>query len=441
MDLLHKVIIESIDLEGKGVARLDGKTIFITGALPGEEVEIGIYRQKPTFALAKLLNVITPSKDRVTPKCPNFGICGGCSMQHLEFNAQVTSKQKVLIDNLKHIGKTESETILEPILGTPWGYRHRARMSARFVRKKDSALLGFREKASSYVTNMNECHVLPKHISDLIPPLRDLLFSLEIRESIPQIEVAIGDQLSVFVFRIMAELNDSDQLKIKNFVDLNTSNSYPLQIWLQPKGVDSCYPFYPLEAPKLSYSLEHFAITMPYYPTEFTQVNPKINEQMVTHAIQLLDPKPDETIFDFFCGIGNFTLAIATLAHKVIGFEGSDGLIKRALENATHNKLSHKVDYHTTNLFTIDANWLKQHEKADKWLIDPPRDGAFELIKSITPETAPQKIVYVSCNPATLARDCDVLVNKLNYRLTNTGVINMFPHTSHIESIATFELS
>lgn len=439
MNQTATVLIESIDLEGKGVARLDGKTIFIEGALPGEKVEIEIYRQKPSFALARVVNIITSSPDRVMPQCPNFGRCGGCSMQHLEFSAQVVSKQKVLVDNLKHIGNCESENILQPILGTPWNYRHRARMSARFVRKKDSALLGFREKGSSYVADMSECHVLPKHISNLIPHMRELLFSLSIRESIPQIEVAVGDTLSVFVFRIMTELNDADQNKIKQFVDSHNTKEYPLQIWLQPKGVDSCYPFYPLEVPQLSYSLSQFDIIMPYYPTEFTQVNPRINEQMVAHAIGLLDPQDNEIIFDFFCGIGNFTLPIATLAKNIIGFEGSEQLVKRATENALHNKLSHKAHYHVANLFTVDSEWLKQHGVATKWLIDPPRDGAFELIKSITPENAPRKIVYVSCNPATLARDSDLLVNTLNYRLTNAGVINMFPHTSHIESIAVFE--
>ncbi|MCE3268333.1 MAG: rRNA ((1939)-C(5))-methyltransferase RlmD [Burkholderiales bacterium] len=433
------VNIESVDIEGKGIARIDGKTIFIPGVLPGETVEIEIYKQKSSFDLARMLNIITPSKDRVIPKCPNFGTCGGCSLQHIEFHAQVRYKQQVLIDNLKHIGKVTAKNLLEPIYGTPWNYRHRARMSSRYVRKKESVLIGFREKASSYVVNMTECYVLPKAVSNIIPALRDLVSHLSIREAIPQIEIAVGAAVNVFVIRIMEKLSLSDEDKIRSFVDVNSTICDPIQIWLQPKGIDSSYPFYPAQTPALSYKIREYDIDMPYYPSEFTQVNPYINQHMIKQAITLLEPGANDIVFDFFCGIGNFTLPIATLVNKVYGIEGSEQLVSRANANAKHNKLDHKVNYSAANLFKIDASWLQNLGKADKWLIDPPRDGAFELIKAITPEIAPGKIVYVSCNPATLARDAEILVNEHGYKLEHAGVINMFPHTSHIESIAVFE--
>lgn len=436
----YRLIIESVDYEGKGVARLDGKTVFIDGALAGEEVLAEITKRKPSFDKAKIVEIITPSKDRVTPECPNFGMCGGCSLQHISFDAQIQIKQQVLIDNLKHIGKVEAGEILPPIKGKPWEYRHRARLSARFVIKKGGALVGFREKASSYVADMLECKILPKYVSDLIPSLRELVASLSIRERIPQIEVAVGDNLVILVIRNMLELADNDEAKLREFVDKHSKENNSLQIWLQPKGPDSCYPFYPQESPRLSYSLPEFNLEMPYYPTEFTQVNPYINQQMVSLAMELLQAEENETIADFFCGIGNFTLPIARTAKQVIGIEGADALVKRAKENANFNGLGNKVSYQVCNLFTVDEKWLQNLGKFDKWLIDPPRDGAVELIKAITPEIAPKRIVYVSCNPATLARDAGILVQVHGYKLQKAGIMNMFPHTSHVESIAVFEL-
>lgn len=435
------VTIESVDIEGKGIARIDGKAIFIPGVIPEETVEIEIYKQKPKFDLARVVKLINPSLKRVTPECPNFGTCGGCSLQHIEFHTQVDYKEQVLIDNLKHIGKAKAENMLKPIYGTPWNYRHRARMSSRYVHKKNSALVGFREKASSYVVDMNECKILPKFISDLIPALRSLLATLSIKENIPQIEIAAGVSVIVLVIRIMERLSLSDEDKIKLFVDTYSTLSDPIQIWLQPGGTDSCHPFYPAATPALSYRIKEYNIEMPYFPTEFTQVNPYINQQLINQAIMLLDLDANDIIFDFFCGIGNFTLPIATLVNKTLGIEGSEQLVARATANAKHNKLEHKVAYHAADLFKVDDIWLKSLGRADKWLIDPPRSGAIELIKSITSDTAPGKIVYVSCNPATLARDAEILVNVHGYRLKHAGVINMFPHTSHIESIAVFEKS
>lgn len=435
----HKVIIESVDFEGKGIARIDGKTTFIEGVLTGEEVLIEITKRKANFDKAKVVEIIKKSDKRVNPECPNFGVCGGCSMQHISFDEQIRIKQQVLIDNLKHIGDVSPEQVLVPLEGISWGYRYRARLSARYVAKKGGVLVGFREKAAPYVVDMNQCLVLPPHVSQLITPLRQFIGSMTIKERVPQIEVAVGDKITVLVIRNMESLADSDEEIAKSFVDKYSTTLYPVQIWLQPKGPDSCYPFYPKDAVGLSYNLTRFKIDMPYYPSEFTQVNPFINEEMVNLAVDLLAPESNEIIADFFCGIGNFTLPIAKYAKQVTGIEGSDILVKRALENAKHNQLEQKVTYNVSNLFQIDSNWLTQLGKFDKWLIDPPRDGAYELVKAITHANAPKRIVYVSCNPATLARDANVLVNTHGYRLVKAGVMNMFPHTSHVESIAFFE--
>ena len=433
-----RVVIESVDYEGKGIARIDGKTVFVDGALSGEEVLIEIVKRRSNFDKAKLVEIITPSAKRVIPECPSYGVCGGCSMQHVSSDAQIEIKQQVLVDNLKHLGNVSAEEILPPLAGTPWGYRHRSRLSARYVAKKGGALVGFREKGAPYVVDMNECKILPEHVSALIPALKTLVSNLSIKAAVPQIEVAVGNHVTVLVMRNMESLTSQDESFVRQFIDENSNESTPLQFWLQPKGPDTCYPFYPTETPKLNYELADFKIDMPYYPSEFTQVNPYINQAMVNLAMSLLDPQPNEVIADFFCGIGNFTLPIAQSARQVVGIEGADPLVKRAKQNAEYNGLGDKVSYQVANLFKIDSEWLAKLGSFDKWLIDPPRDGAFELVKSITPETAPQLIVYVSCNPATLARDAGVLVDTHGYRLLKAGVMNMFPHTSHVESIALF---
>ena len=435
----YTVTIESVDYEGKGIARIEGKSVVVYGALAGEEVLIEIVKRKPSFDKAKLVEIIQASPKRVTPECPNYGVCGGCSMQHVSFDEQIRIKQQVLTDNLQHLGNVVAEEIMSPLAGVPWGYRHRARLSARYVAKKGGALVGFREKGAPYVLDMHECLILPPHVSALITPLRELVSGLSIRDKIPQIEVAVGTQITILVIRNMEALNPEDEHLIRQFIEQYSSLENPLQIWLQPKGPETCYPFYPVDAPKLSYTIQRFSLDIPYNPSEFTQVNPYINEEMLALSMELLAPQAHEVIADFFCGIGNFTLPIARLAKQVVGIEGADVLVKRAKQNAIHNGLGDKVAYQVCNLFTIDDVWLQKLGHFDKWLIDPPRDGAFELVKSITPQTAPQRIVYVSCNPATLARDAGVLVHTHGYRLLKAGVMNMFPHTSHVESIALFE--
>ncbi|MDF0605834.1 23S rRNA (uracil(1939)-C(5))-methyltransferase RlmD [Neisseriaceae bacterium TC5R-5] len=431
--------IESLDHEGRGVARVDGKTVFIEGALPYEQVRYHSYRQKPSYENAHISEVLKSSFMRSTPACPHFNACGGCSMQHIEFSAQVAIKQRVLEDNLQRLGKVRAEYMLTPISGPAWHYRHRARLSARWVSKKGGILLGFHEKNSSFIADMGKCLILPAHISALILPLRQLIAKLSIATRMPQIEVAVGEQVDALVFRNMEEISAADHTLLREFSEQHSQAARPLQIWLQPKGPDSCYPLYPLDAPKLSYRLPQFNIDMPYYPTEFTQVNPAINAVLVARALQLLQPQAHERIADLFCGIGNFTLPIARSGARVHGIEGSAALVKRAQENAVHNQLQQQVSYQMANLFDVTTESLTALGKFDKMLIDPPRDGAAQLCKALDEATAPQRIVYVSCNPATLARDAAILVRTKGYTLKTAGIINMFPHTAHVESIACFE--
>lgn len=426
-------IIESLDHEGHGIARVDGKTVFVDGALPFEEVVYQSYRKKPNFENAQTIQVLRESFVRAQPQCPNFGVCGGCSMQHLEATAQVAAKQRVLEDNLWHIGKVKAETMLPAIYGPSWGYRYRARMSARYVAKKGGMLVGFHEKRSSFIADMTECHILPARISAQLPTLRELIGSLSIFDRMPQVELAIGDDVDVMVLRNMEPINAADEQLLRDYAD-----KHQVQFWLQPKGPDSAYAFYPQNAPRLSYSLPEFNIVMPFRPTEFTQVNPQINHVLVGRAIRLLDPLPGERIADMFCGLGNFTLPIARRGATVLGMEGSQGLVERARENAALNGLTEAAEFQVANLFEMSEEALAKLGNFDKMLIDPPRDGAVELIKSLG-ENGPSRIVYVSCSPGTLARDASVLVNTKGYRLRQAGVVNMFPHTAHVESIAVFE--
>ncbi|WP_027469034.1 23S rRNA (uracil(1939)-C(5))-methyltransferase RlmD [Deefgea rivuli] len=426
--------VESLDHEGHGVARHEGKTIFIDGALPYETISFSSYRKKPTFENAQAIIIHNESFMRVKPKCPHFGVCGGCSMQHMEFGAQVASKQRILEDNLKRIGKVTPDTMMPAIYGQAWGYRSRGRLSARYVAKKEQVLVGFHERRSGFIADMSECHVLPKSMSDQLLPLRELISALSIVNDMPQIELAVGENVTVLVFRIMVAINDADFALFKAYAD-----QWKVQIWLQPQGPDSAYPLYPLDAPALTYSMPEFGIEMPFKPTEFTQVNYAINRVMVERAMKLLDPQEGELIADMFCGLGNFTLPIARSGAKVLGMEGSQQLVERALEGAKHNHLDHLTSYEIANLFEMTEAWLDKLGRFDKMLIDPPRDGAMALCNSISIEHGPKRIVYVSCSPATLARDADILVNTKGYTLKSAGVINMFPHTAHVESIAWFE--
>ncbi len=426
-------IIESLDHEARGITRQEGKAIFVDGALPGETVEYASFRRKPNYELAHLVNVLKPSNARVEPRCPHFGICGGCAMQHMDPSAQVAAKQRVLEDGLWHIGRVRPERILPPIFGEPWGYRHRARLAVRKVERKGGVLIGFHEKRSSYIADMETCAILPPHVSAMLMPLRDLIGALSIAERMPQLELAVGEHCTTLVLRILQPLTGADENMLRVFAD-----RYQVIFYLQPKGPDSVYRFYPEEGPRLSYTLPEFALELEFKPTDFTQVNHAVNRILVRRALALLDPQPDERIADMFCGLGNFTLPIARSGASVVGVEGSPALVKRGRESAIANELGERVEFGVANLFECTEASLAKLGRFDKMLIDPPREGAVELVKALGAD-APRRIVYVSCNPSTLARDAAILVSVKGYRFVAAGVVNMFPHTAHVESIAVFE--
>jgi 23S rRNA (uracil1939-C5)-methyltransferase len=441
----NTIVIESLDMEGRGVGHLQnedgtpGKVIFVEGALPGERVSYQSFRKKPKWEAATLTELHTESSLRVEAKCRYFGTCGGCAMQHLEPSAQEAIKQRVLEDNLWHIGKVRAQTMMRPIYGPTWGYRYRARLSVRNVQKKGGVLVGFHERKSSFITDMATCEILPPNVSAMLVPLRRLVESLTIFEQMPQIELAVGDEVTALVLRIMAPLTAEDQDKLKVFAD-----EYQIQWWLQPKGPDTAYPFYPADL-QLQYLLPEFGIKMPFKPTDFTQVNHHINRVLVSRALRLLDVQSDERVADLFCGLGNFTLPLATQAREVVGIEGSTALTERALQNAQANDLATKTTFHCRNLFEATTEEFAALGRFDRVLTDPPREGAIAICQAIggleQPEMKPKRIVYVSCNPSTLARDAGFLVHQGGYVLKQAGVVNMFPHTAHVESMAVFDLA
>ncbi len=441
--------IESLDMEARGVGHLanddgtPGKVIFVEGALPGERVRFKSYRRKPKWEAADMTELLTESSLRTRPRCQFFGLCGGCAMQHLNPAAQVAIKQRVLEDNLHHIGKVRPEAVLRPIHGPDWGYRYRARMSVRFVEKKGGVLIGFHERKSSYIAEMTSCEILPPRVSEMLMPMRALIASLSIRDRLPQVELAIGEhdgeQVIVLVLRIMESLSPDDEQHLKRFAD-----EWRIEWWLQTKGPDTAAPWYPQRRP-LQYLLPEFGVRMPFKPTDFTQVNHQINQVLVSRALRLLEVQPDDRVADLFCGLGNFTLPLATLASEVVGIEGSPALTERSLQNAELNGLASKTTFYNRNLFEFDTDALRGLGRFHRMLIDPPREGAMAVCKAISeareiePSLQPQRIVYVSCNPSTLARDAGMLVNIGGYRLSKAGVVNMFPHTAHVESIAVFD--
>lgn len=459
------VHVDSMDLDAQGVARrANGKVVFIDGALPFEYVSANTHRKKNNWEQASLMAVHRESSQRVKPHCPHFGLhagaCGGCKMQHLHVGAQVAVKQRALEDNLWHLGKVKPETMLRPIEGPAWGYRYRARLSVRYVIKKGQVLIGFHERKSRYVADMQTCAVLPSHVSAMLMPLRALITDMDARSTCPQIELACGDEVTALVLRHMEPLSAGDIEKLRAF-----ATEQGVQWWLQSKGPDTVR-LLDEDVPMLSYALPEFGIAMPFKPTDFTQVNPHINRVLVTRALRLLDVQSHERVIDWFCGLGNFTLPLATQAREVLGIEGSEALVARSRENYAKNQqpaLGRKslcpTQFVARNLFEMTPQMLVADGSADKWLVDPPREGAFALAKALAdieqarigaegapalPEgaqswTPPQRIVYVSCNPATLARDAGLLVHLAGYRCVAAGMVNMFPHTAHVESMAVFE--
>jgi 23S rRNA (uracil1939-C5)-methyltransferase len=458
--------VESLDLEARGVAhKPDGKVVFIEGALPLEWVSVNIHRKKTSWEQGSVTAVHRQSSQRVEPGCPHFGLhagaCGGCKMQHLHVAAQVAVKQRVMEDNLWHLGKIKADNILRPIEGPAWGYRYRARLSVRHVRKKGEVLVGFHERKSGYVADMKVCHVLPQQVSDLLLPLRGLITSMDAIESCPQIELACGDTVIALVLRHMEPLSLADLARLREFAQRHPA----VQWWLQSKGPETVQ-LLDENGEQLAYALSDFGITMPFKPTDFTQVNPHINRVLVARALRLLDVQKYERVIDWFCGLGNFTLPIATQAREVLGIEGSESLVARSRENLAYNMdltLSDQplcdTQFVARNLFEMTPAMLIADGVAEKWLVDPPRDGAFALcqaladlhqqkmnpaenppIEGAAQWAPPRRIVYVSCNPSTLARDAGLLVLQAGYRCSAAGVVNMFPHTAHVESMAVFDL-
>jgi 23S rRNA (uracil1939-C5)-methyltransferase len=439
--------VESLDLEAQGVAHRTegegtGKVVFIEGALPGERVRVSVSRKKNQWEQGQVSAIARESSQRVRPGCPHFGLhagaCGGCKMQHLHPAAQVAVKQRVLEDNLWHLAKVRPGRLLRPIEGPAWGYRDRARLSVRFVAKKNTVLIGFHERKSRYVADMQVCPVLPAKVSAMLMPLRELVGGMDQRDRLPQIELAAGDGVTALVLRHLEPLTPADAQRLRDF-----GAAHGVQWWLQPKGPETVH-LLDEGGPLLSYRLPEFGITMPFKPTDFTQVNPHINRVLVDRALRLLDAQPDERVIDWFCGLGNFTLPLATQARQVLGIEGSEVLVARARDNARANGLGTKTAFEARNLFELGPDDLRALVPAARWLVDPPREGAFALAKAVadlaaTDWTPPQRIVYVSCNPATLARDAGLLVHQAGYRLSLAGVVNMFPHTAHVESMAVFD--
>ncbi len=442
--------VESIDLEAQGVAHnSEGKVVFIEGALPGEQVQVQVGRRKNQWEQGTLTALRHESALRARPRCPHFGLhagaCGGCKMQHLDAAAQVAVKQRVLEDNLQHLAKLRPERVLRPVEGPTWGYRYRARLSVRHVAKKGTVLVGFHERKSRYVADMSVCPVLPPAVSAMLMPLRALIGAMDQRDRLPQIELAVGERpegpVVALVLRHLEPLSEADLARLRAF-----GLTHHVQWWLQPKGPDTVH-LLDAGGPELAYALPEFGLLMPFKPTDFTQVNHQINTVLVGRAVRLLDPGPHERVIDWFCGLGNFTLPLATRAREVLGIEGSETLVQRSRENARRNGLEARVRFAARNLFELTPEELVGHGQADAWLVDPPREGAFALAKALadlhaTPVAGwspPRRIVYVSCNPATLARDAGLLVHQAGYRCVAAGAVNMFPHTAHVESMAVFE--
>ncbi len=429
-------IIESLDHEGRGIARAGGKAIFVEGALPGETVEVEVLRVRPTYEQARAVRILHESGQRVVPRCPHFGVCGGCSIQHLDPLAQAAVKQRVMEDAFWHIAKLRPEIIYPAMTGQAWGYRQRARLGVRKVPTRGGVLIGFHEKRSSYIADLGCCFVLPPHVSAMLPRLRVLVEGLSIADRVPQIEMVMGEResgepVTVLVFRHLLPFSDADLEQLQAF-----GEAEGVDVWLQPGQPETARPLTD-GGNELFYSLPEFDVRLAYRPGDFTQVNVHANRLLVRRAVQLLDPRAGERIGDLFCGLGNFALPIARRGATVVGVEGASAMAARATENARANRLD--AVFYTADLFETTGDSFAALGAFDKLLLDPPREGAIAVVKAIAPCSGPRRIVYVSCNPATLARDAAVLVREKGYVLRGAGIINMFPQTSHVESVALFE--
>jgi 23S rRNA (uracil1939-C5)-methyltransferase len=424
--------ITDLSHEGRGIARVDGKTVFIEDALPGERVEWVRTKRGRNFDEGRLERVLEPSPDRVPPRCAHFGVCGGCALQHLSSPRQLEFKQQQLFEALTRIGRAAPQRTLPPLQADVWSYRRRARLAARWVPKKQRTVVGFRERSTPYIADLKTCEVLQPPVNGLIEPLSQLATGLSIRNRLPQIEVAIADEAVALVVRTLEPLTPADLSLLEQF-----AREHAVQIWLQPGGYETVAPLDSRAAP-LEYRLADFDVTLQFVPTDFVQVNGALNARMVALAVQLLEPRAGERVLDLYCGLGNFSLPLARSGAHVVGVEGDAGLIARARENAARNGLAANTEFHTANLADesfAQAPWAQR--PYDKVLLDPPRAGAKEALGTAARSGA-RRIVYVSCHPGSLARDAGVLVHELGFALEAAGVMDMFPHTAHIESIALF---
>jgi len=425
--------VDRLNHEGRGIAKINGKTTFIDYALPGETVAFNYTEVRGQFDSGRAISVEQdPSPDRVIPKCPHFGTCGGCSLQHLDSQAQIAHKERVLLDLLKHTGECEPEIVLPPVTAKPFDYRRKARLGIRYIAKKGLPLVGFRENDGRFLTDMNHCDILHPAIGKIISDIREMLDQISIKNQVAQAEVSVSDDYAIIIFRNLEAFSENDIEVLKTF-----EKKHGLSIYLQPGkplsihklGSDEGLPFQ-------HYSLRSYQITLRFLATDFTQVNQEINEKMIDLAITLLEPQENDQILDLFCGLGNFTLPLARYAKQVTGVEGSAEMVERGKMNATFNELQNVGFYPYDLTQSLSSQpWAKP--VYNKLLIDPPRSGAWEVIQQLN-SLNPQTILYISCNPATLARDAKALVHEQGYTLKKAGVLDMFPHTRHVESIALF---
>lgn len=425
--------IETLSDDGRGIAHVDGRTVFVEQALPGERVRFRYTRYTNKLTEARVVEVLAPSPDRVEAECPVFSACGGCSLQHINHSVQIALKQHALLQQLERIGRLQPGAVLQPLTGPQWHYRHKARLGVRYVAKKGKVLVGFRERGSSFITDTPRCNILHASVGDILTELSELIGGLQARQQIPQIEVAVGDNATVLVFRHLVELQQGDRERLRRFAE-----QHNIVCLLQAGKPDALEALYPPTPDDLFYCIDDGSIRIVFAPSDFTQVNPELNRAMLKRAIELMRLQPDDDVLDLFSGLGNFSLPMARRCRSVVGVEGSAAMVKKARINAEHNGIDN-VSFVCADLYSDEithAPWVKQHY--NKVLLDPPRSGAAGIIPLLV-KKQPERIVYVSCHPATLARDAGMLVNAHGYRCVSAGVMDMFPHTAHVESIAVFE--
>jgi len=426
-------MVDDLSHDGRGVIKVADKIYFVPGALPGETIRFIPRKKRKGILTGELQQIVEPSTDRVNPPCEYFGVCGGCSLQHLRIDAQLQHKEKVLFDNLQRIGSVKPEQRLQPLQKESWHYRRKARPGCKFVAKKGGILVGFREQGNSFLTSLKSCKTLDTKLSDLLSPLHDLVQQLSCYQQIPQIEMALADNAVALVMRHLVPLNDDDLATIAGFAQANNVHFY-----VQPGGLDTVAPVWPKKPDALYYFLPDYDLQMVFSATDFIQVNGLVNQSMINQALTHLQPVSNDHVLDLFCGLGNFTLPVARSGAMVTGIEGDQVLVEKGRFNARHNRIDN-VDFKAMNLHSEDVRLLADTQY-NKLLLDPPRSGALDVVTHLVPRLMPEKLVYVSCNPATLARDADILVNQHGYRFTHAGAIDMFPHTAHIESMGVFSL-